>query len=121
MRKKTSHHYPKQIKTIYEGVVKEPKKLFKEEECYRLVLTDQHRLYYVSDESGQYRADIILYQQLKVVCTKPTEFRIQCPLSGMRLELISEDAQVWVTLIKLALFNIRADSFAEPIELQYLC
>lgn len=72
---------------------------------YHMVLTDQPRLFLLTEfnmdepQAQKYKKDIILYPHLQANLVKRNTFVIKCPMSNKLWTYKSENAGQWVTII----------------------
>ena len=66
----------------------------------KLILTNQPRLYFVTDQ-GQYKADIVITPFLKATSHSSDKFEITCKKSGKNIifKVVGEDASIWANKI----------------------
>ena len=66
----------------------------------RLILTNQPRLYYTT-ENGDYKGDIVLTQFVQASVIQPNQFEIFCKKSGKKIifKLNIDEAGTWVSKI----------------------
>lgn len=87
------------------NVTKRKKGLISSYVNYHMVLTDQPRLFLLTEfnldepKAQKYKKDFLLYPHLRAILVKRNKFLIKCPMSNKIWQYKSDNAGQWVNII----------------------